>query len=50
MTRKHDGTGLGLPFVKQITELHRGTVTLHSTLGKGTMVRVTLPVLRKVVL
>ena len=43
LTRKHDGTGLGLPIVKALTEHHGGTLTIDSEPGKGTTVRVTLP-------
>lgn len=35
--------GLGLAIVKAIAGLHRGTVSLDSTLGKGTRVRLCLP-------
>jgi two-component system, cell cycle sensor histidine kinase PleC len=37
------GTGLGLPIVKGLIELHGGALTLESTLGGGTTVTVTLP-------
>jgi two-component system cell cycle sensor histidine kinase PleC len=37
------GTGLGLPIVKSLTELHGGTFELASELRKGTEVRVMLP-------
>ncbi len=42
-TRKHDGTGLGLPLAIGLTELHGGTLTMHSTKGVGTTVTVTFP-------
>jgi two-component system, cell cycle sensor histidine kinase PleC len=42
-TRKHDGTGLGLPLAIGLTELHGGTLTIHSTKGVGTTVTVTFP-------
>jgi signal transduction histidine kinase len=42
-TRKHDGTGLGLPLAIGLTELHGGTLTVHSTKGIGTTVTVTFP-------
>jgi signal transduction histidine kinase len=41
--RKHGGTGLGLPLVKKVMELHGGQVTIASTLGAGTTVTVTFP-------
>jgi two-component system cell cycle sensor histidine kinase PleC len=37
------GTGLGLPIVKSLVELHEGTFELRSELRKGTEVLVTLP-------
>jgi signal transduction histidine kinase len=36
MVRAHDGTGLGLPLVKALVELHGGQFTLTSKIGKGT--------------
>ena len=43
MTRRYEGSGLGLPLARQLVELHGGTLTLDSTLGEGTVVTVTLP-------
>ncbi len=40
---KAQGTGLGLAMAKQIVEGHQGRISLHSTPGKGTCVRVELP-------
>src|SRR5690606_12781721 len=37
------GTGLGLPIVKSLVELHEGVFELRSELRKGTEVLVTLP-------
>lgn len=38
------GTGLGLPLTRQLAELHGGRLELRSTHGKGTTVRIVLPV------
>jgi signal transduction histidine kinase len=43
LARSHQGTGLGLPLVKALMELHGGSVELHSELGIGTEVKVTFP-------
>lgn len=37
------GSGLGLPLVHAIVERHGGRCTIRSRLGKGTSVRLTLP-------
>ncbi len=38
--------GLGLSIAKAIAEAHRGTLSAHSTLGKGSQFTLTLPVLQ----
>jgi PAS domain S-box-containing protein len=48
MSRRFDGTGLGLPIVKAIMDLHGGTITLNSTPGQGTRATVTFPASRLV--
>ncbi len=48
MTRNHEGSGLGLPLAKSLTELHGGTLKLTSAPGTGTVVRVNLPAERLV--
>ena len=37
------GTGLGLPIVRQIVELHGGRAWAESTLGQGSVFQFTLP-------
>ncbi len=43
MTRRYDGTGLGLPLAKAIVELHGGRLAIDSHPGRGTTITVTLP-------
>jgi two-component system, cell cycle sensor histidine kinase PleC len=43
LARKHEGTGLGLPLVKALVELHAGRFSLSSERGVGTSAVVTLP-------
>jgi signal transduction histidine kinase len=43
MTRRYEGTGLGLPLAKAIVELHRGRLEIDSHPGRGTTIAVTLP-------
>lgn len=43
LNRQYSGTGLGLVLVKQITELHGGSVKVSSKLGKGSCFTVYLP-------
>ena len=47
-TRKHDGTGLGLPLVKSFAELHGAAFQIDSALGQGTSIRVTFPAERSI--
>jgi signal transduction histidine kinase len=42
-TTKIGGTGLGMVFVRQIVDEHRGTISLESKLGRGTTVTIKLP-------
>jgi signal transduction histidine kinase len=42
-TTKIGGTGLGMVFVRQIVDEHRGVITLASKVGRGTIVTIRLP-------
>jgi signal transduction histidine kinase len=42
-TRHIQGTGLGLPIVRQIVQLHGGAVWVESNVGEGSVFHVTLP-------
>ena len=46
--RKFEGTGLGLPIVRALVELHNGSVHIHSEVNKGTTITLSLPVGRAV--
>jgi signal transduction histidine kinase len=43
ISRKHEGTGLGLPLTKHLVELHGGSLTIESKLDNGTTVTCLLP-------
>jgi signal transduction histidine kinase len=43
LSRKHSGTGLGLPLVRSLAELHGGRLEVVSEPGTGTMATVILP-------
>jgi signal transduction histidine kinase len=43
LSRHYDGTGLGLPLVKMMIELHGGTLDLQSGLGVGTTATIVFP-------
>ncbi|MCW5731151.1 MAG: PAS-domain containing protein [Alphaproteobacteria bacterium] len=44
ISRRYGGTGLGLAISKALTELHGGTLAIHSKVGEGTTVKVMLPI------
>ena len=43
LSRRYQGTGLGLPLTKSLVDLHGGEMTVESVVGVGTTVRVVLP-------
>ncbi|HJS32966.1 MAG TPA: ATP-binding protein [Alphaproteobacteria bacterium] len=43
LNRRFEGTGLGLPLAKALTEAHGGVLALNSSVGVGTTVTVRLP-------
>jgi signal transduction histidine kinase len=43
LSRKYEGSGLGLPLSKRLMELHGGTLTLASEPDKGTTVTIAFP-------
>jgi signal transduction histidine kinase len=48
LSRKFDGTGLGLPISRHLAELHGATLSVESEPGKGTTVTLDFPVARSV--
>jgi len=46
LSRKHEGSGLGLPLVKGLIELHDGSFQLDSVEGEGTTATIHLPASR----
>jgi light-regulated signal transduction histidine kinase (bacteriophytochrome) len=44
-SRQDGGSGLGLAIAKAIVELHGGTITVTSQLGRGSLFSFTLPVM-----
>ena len=48
LSRKYEGTGLGLPLCKRLASLHGGAINLASEVGVGTTVSVEFPASRVV--
>jgi signal transduction histidine kinase len=46
LSRRFDGTGLGLPLAKALVELHGGTLDIASAVDAGTTVSIRLPLER----
>ena len=47
-TRQHEGTGLGLTITRRLVQMHGGTISVESELGKGSIFTVRLPMQAKV--
>jgi signal transduction histidine kinase len=43
LSRKYEGTGLGLPIARHLVELHGGRLTIESAVSVGTTVTIELP-------
>ena len=43
LTRRHEGTGLGLVLTRKLVELHHGRITFESVEGEGTSFTIVLP-------
>ena len=43
-SRTHEGSGIGLALVYELVKLHGGSITVESTLGRGTTFFVSIPV------
>jgi|GEM_PF-817027 len=43
LSRRHEGTGLGLALTRQLAELHGGTVEVESQMGQGSRFTIRLP-------
>jgi two-component system cell cycle sensor histidine kinase PleC len=50
LSRRFEGTGLGLPLVKSLTELQDGRFVLESEPAVGTTARIIFPIERRIVL
>jgi PAS domain S-box-containing protein len=41
--RTHEGSGIGLALVQELVHMHRGRITAQSTIGRGTIFTVSVP-------
>ena len=47
MTRKNEGTGIGLSIVKSFVELHNGNISVESKINEGSIFTVDLPIVNE---
>lgn len=45
-TKNYEGYGIGLPLTRNIIRMHNGKIIVNSTENNGTVVQITLPILR----
>ena len=43
LSRRYEGTGLGLPLTRKLVALMKGTFDLQSVVGKGTTITLVFP-------
>lgn len=48
LSKRFEGTGLGLPLAEQLMEMHGGTLSIQSEIGRGTTVRLFFPANRTI--
>jgi signal transduction histidine kinase len=48
LSRRYSGTGLGMPLVQALVELHKGNLKIESVVGQGTSVTVEFPMVAQV--
>ena len=46
LSRRYEGSGLGLTLVKELVEMHGGHVEVQSGFGKGSCFTITIPLAR----
>lgn len=44
LAKRHEGIGLGLALSRRLTEMQDGTLTVESTVGRGSVFTITLPI------
>lgn len=47
MTRKNEGSGIGLSIVKSFVELHNGNISVESKINEGSIFKVDLPIVNE---